>query len=111
MNPRKMQAMMKKMGIQQVDIPATEVIIKTAEHDIIISNPNVAKVNAMGQQTYQITGEERIVEKTTEPEFNEDDIKTVMDQANCSEEQAKSALDETNDLAEAILKITSANSE
>ena len=107
MNPRKMQQMMKKMGIQQVDIPATEVIIKTADQEIIITNPNVAKVNAMGQQTYQITGEEHIREKTVEAEITDDDIKTVMEQANCSEEKAKSALEQTGDLAEAILNISS----
>ncbi len=37
MNPRKMQQAMKKMGIQQVEIPATEVIIKTPEKEIIIT--------------------------------------------------------------------------
>ena len=36
MNPRKMQAMMKQLGIKQVDVPAIEVIIKTEEKEIII---------------------------------------------------------------------------
>lgn len=106
-NSKQAKNMMKKMGIQQVDIPATEVIIKTPDQEIVITNPNVAKVNAMGQQTYQITGEEHIREKVTEVSFTADDIKTVMEQANCSEEQAKAALEETNDLAEAILNISS----
>ena len=57
LNPRKMQQMMKQLGIQQVDIPAIEVIIKTEEKDIIITNPSVAKVNMMGQETFQIAGE------------------------------------------------------
>ena len=35
MNPRKMQQMMKKMGIAQQEVDATEVIIKTAEKEIV----------------------------------------------------------------------------
>jgi len=37
MNSRKAAQMMKKMGIQQVEISATEVIIKTPEKEIIIT--------------------------------------------------------------------------
>ncbi|MBS3098363.1 nascent polypeptide-associated complex protein [Candidatus Woesearchaeota archaeon] len=106
MNPRKMQQMMKKMGIAQVDIPATEVIIKTEDKEIVISNPQVSKVNMMGQQTFQIVGdiEERSI--STEPEISEDDIKTVMEQADCSEEEAKKAIEENKgDLAAAILAL------
>ena len=43
MNPRKMQQMMKQLGIQQTEIPANEVIIKTSEKEIIIRNPSVSK--------------------------------------------------------------------
>ena len=57
MNPRKAAQMMKKMGIKQVDIEATQVIIKTADKDLIINNPSVQKVNMMGQETFQIAGE------------------------------------------------------
>lgn len=107
MNPRKVQQMMKQMGIQQQDIEATEVIIRTADKELVISNPSVQKVNMMGQINFQISGEveERSLETT--PEINEDDIKTVMDQANCSEEEAKKAIEDAEgDLAEAIMSLT-----
>jgi nascent polypeptide-associated complex subunit alpha len=108
MNPRKMQQMMKKMGIKQVDIPATEVIIKTEDKEIVITEPNVAKVNMMGQETFQITGSIHEREKETKPEISEDDIKTVAEQAKVSLEKAKEAIEEANgDLAEAIMKLTS----
>jgi nascent polypeptide-associated complex subunit alpha len=107
MNPRKMQQMMKRMGIQQVDIPATEVIIRSEDKEIIITEPSVAKVNMMGQETFQISGgsiQER--ESSSGPEINDDDIKTVAEQANVSEEDAKKALEESNgDLAAAILSL------
>ncbi|MFC1727868.1 nascent polypeptide-associated complex protein [Nanoarchaeota archaeon] len=107
-NPRQMQQMMKKMGMQQEDIDATEVIIKTPEKEIVIVNPNVQKVNMMGQETYQVSGEAHERETDTTPEISEDDIKTVAEQAEVSEEKAKEVLEETNgDLAEAILKLKS----
>ena len=81
LNPRKMQQMMKQLGIQQVDIPATEVIIRTEDKEIIISNPSVAKVNMMGQETFQISGVIREEKISSAPEISEDDIGTVMEQA------------------------------
>ena len=104
MNPRKMAQMMKRMGIQQTEIDATEVIIRTPDKELVILNPQVSKVNMMGQESLQIVGDiqERALETT--PEINPDDIKTVMEQANVSEEEARAAIEENKgDLAAAIL--------
>ncbi len=107
MNPRKMQQMMKQMGIRQEDIPAVEVIIKTAEKDIIITNPSVQKVNMMGNENFQISGEIHEQERDATPEISEDDIKTVMEQTGKDEATVKQALAETKgDLAEAIMKLS-----
>ncbi len=103
MNARKMNKMMQRMGVQQQDIDAEQVIIKCKDKEIIINNPQVAKINMMGQQTIQIVGdiEERSLEK-----FNEDDVKTVMEQAEVNEDEAREALEKSNgDLAEAILSL------
>ncbi len=105
-NPRQMQQMMKKMGIQQVDIPAVKVIIQTEDKEYVFDHPSVAKVNLMGQETYQIVGnaEERTL--STAPEISEDDIKTVMEQTGAGKEEAQKAIEEAKgDLAEAILKL------
>ena len=107
MNPRQMKQAMKRMGIQQEDIPATEVIIRLTDREIVIPQPSVQKVNMMGQWTYQISGEETQRSLDSTPDINEDDIKTVMEQTGCSEEEAKKAIEDSNgDLAEAILKFT-----
>ncbi|MFH1409002.1 MAG: nascent polypeptide-associated complex protein [Nanoarchaeota archaeon] len=106
MNPRQMQQAMKRMGIQQVDIDATEVIIRTPEKELVFTSPHVAKVNMMGQETYQIVGkpEERSLDTT--PEVNQEDIDTVAEQAGVSKEEAAKAIEESQgDLAEAILKL------
>lgn len=105
-NPRKMQQMMKQMGIQQTDIEATEVIIKTPTKELVFSNPSVAKVNMMGQETYQIVGspEERELEST--PELSDDDIQTVVEQTGVSAEDAKEALEKNKgDIAQTILEL------
>jgi len=106
MNPRKMQQMMKQLGIQQVDIPASEVIIRTVDKDIIITNPSVAKVNMMGQETFQISGEISEQARNTTPDISDEDIKTVMEQTGVDKITAKKAIETAHgDLAEAILSL------
>ncbi len=101
-NPKQIEKAMKQMGIQTIEIPSTEVIIKTSDGELVISNPQVSKVSMGGQETYQIVGhaEERSVEK-----FSKDDIQMVVDQTGCSEEDARKSLEETGDIAEAILRL------
>ena len=99
-----MQQAMKKMGIKQEEIPASEVIIKTEDKDIIITNPSVAKIEMAGNQSFQITGD--IEERESEAEISQDDISTVSEQTGCTEDEAKQALEESEgDLAKAILSI------
>ena len=104
MNPKQMQQAMKKMGIKQVDIDATEVIIKTPSKTIVILNPQVSKIDMMGQQTYQISGEES--EQAIKPLISEEDIKMVSEQAGVDETKAKEALEGSDgDLAKAITEL------
>ena len=106
-NPRQMQQMMRKMGIQQKEIDATEVIIKTVDKEIVITNPSVARVNMMGQDTFQISGEIHERELSTTPEINDEDLKTVMDQTDVDMETAKKAIEDAKgDLAEAIINLS-----
>ena len=105
-NPRHAKQMMKKMGMQQEDLEATEVIIRTPDKEIVFSQPSVAKVKMMGQETWQISGdfEERAIDSS--PEINEEDVKTVMEQADVSEDAAKEAIDKhSGDLAAAIMEL------
>ncbi|MBI5797751.1 nascent polypeptide-associated complex protein [Candidatus Woesearchaeota archaeon] len=101
MDPRLVKQAMKKMGMKQEEIPATEVIIRSPGAEIIIRNPSVQRVIMMGEQSFQISGE--IEERTP---ISRDDIQTVMHQASCSEAQARSALEKAQgDLAQAILDL------
>ncbi len=102
LNPKKMQAVMKQMGISQEEIPASRVIIeKTDNSKMIIENPSVTRVSMQGQESFQIAGE--VIEESS---FSEEDIKTIMEKTGCTEKQAKETLEETGDLAEAIMKLS-----
>ncbi|MFZ3076834.1 MAG: nascent polypeptide-associated complex protein [Candidatus Aenigmatarchaeota archaeon] len=109
MNAKQMEKMMKQMGIQQEQIDADEVIIKTAGGEIVVSSPQVVKVKVGGQETFQITGEisERDKAESAEQKekFSEEDAKLVSQQSGASLEDARIALEETGDIAEAIMKL------
>lgn len=108
MNPRDVQKAMKKLGIKQEEVDAQEVVIKTSDKEIVIQNPQVTKVNMMGQETFQVTGdiEERAL--SSDAEINEDDIKTVMQQASVTQEEARDAIESNDrDLAKAIMALKS----
>ena len=106
MNPRKVQQMMKRMGISQQEIDATEVIIRTPEKNIIITQPQVAKVNMMGQETFQIVGNVHETPLTTKPTIHEDDIQTIVEQTGIDAEKAKELLEKhEGDLAAVIMEL------
>jgi nascent polypeptide-associated complex subunit alpha len=102
LDPKKMKAVMKQMGISQEEIDASRVVIeKIAGGKIIIENPSVTKITMQGQESFQIAGE--IVESQ---EMSEQDIETIMEKTGCSKKEAENALMESGDLAEAILKLS-----
>ena len=110
-NPRQMQQAMKKMGIKQTDINnVTEVIIRTTDKEIILTNAEVVLVEMQGSRNYQISGDEEIralgTTATASVSFPAGDIELVMSQTGCDKEKAVKALEATDGQpAEAILKI------
>ena len=104
-NPKKMQAIMKQMGMAQEEIEASKVVIEKADGSkLIIREPNVVKINIQGQTSFQITGEES--GENEEVGLSEEDIQTIIIKTGCTEKQAKKTIEETGDLAEAILKLS-----
>ncbi|MBI5226970.1 nascent polypeptide-associated complex protein [Candidatus Micrarchaeota archaeon] len=100
-DPRKMDALMKQMGIKSENIDATRVIIETQNGKLIIDQPQVTQVTMQGQKSFQIAGAVRVEEPSNS---NEDDLKIIMEKTGCTLEQATDALTKSNgDLAEAIM--------
>ncbi len=102
MNPQQLAQAMKKLGIKQQKIEASEMIIKKIDgSQLIIRNPEIIKINMGGQESLQITGD---IEELSN--IKEEDIETVLEQTNVSKEKAREALEKCNgDLAEAILSL------
>ncbi|MFT7615908.1 MAG: nascent polypeptide-associated complex subunit alpha [Candidatus Woesearchaeota archaeon] len=106
MNQKQMQSMMKRMGIAQQEVEATQVIIKTPTSILYFDNPQVSKVNAMGQQTYQLVGTPREEALSVAADISDEDVQTVASQAEVSADVAKKAIEDANgDLAEAIMNL------
>ena len=106
MNPRDIQKAMKRMGIKQQEVNANRVIIRCDDKNIIIDDPEVVKINMMGQENFQVSGKVHEESLDETPEINSDDIETVMNQAGVEEKIAKDALLKNNgDIAKTILEL------
>ncbi|ELZ51918.1 nascent polypeptide-associated complex protein [Halorubrum sp. E3] len=121
MNPRKMKQMMKQMGIDVEELDAERVVIETADgDDLVFDGAQVTKMDAQGQETYQIVGSPDEVADAgaggaaaveggdaDDPALDdasddgddgipEEDVKLVAQQAGVSKEAAREALEAAN---------------
>lgn len=107
MNATKMQGMMKKMGISQVQLPVSRVVFEMTDGNLIINEPSVLKVKMQGQETYQVSGE--AVEENIE-NFSDEDVVLVIEKTGKSEDEVKTALEKSEgDIAEAIIELKNNN--
>ena len=108
MDNRNTRRMMDRLGINMKEIQdVQEVVIRTPEKEMHITNASVSEVNAQGQRVFQVMGdvEEVEVERKT---FSDEDILLVQQQTGASRERAAAALEESDgEVARAILKLTS----
>ncbi len=105
---------MNQMGIDMDEIDAEEVIIRTADHDLVFESPDVTKMDARGQETYQIIGSpderERGAAGGSEAEtgaaYDDDDVELVATRTGASEAEAVEALENNDgDLAAAVAEL------
>ncbi len=117
MNPREQKRMMQRMGMNMDSVPEVQqVIIRTADKDIVIDEPEVAILQVQGQKMYQVIGGQvseqapsaRGAAAAAKPAFSDEDVQLVADQTGKSLAKAKEALQECGgDLAKAILLLQS----
>jgi nascent polypeptide-associated complex subunit alpha len=122
MNPRKMQQMMKQMGIDVDELDVEEVIIRTADEELYFSDAQVTKMDARGQETYQVVGSPDTREKgggdapavegedaaadAADAGIPDDDVELVAMRAGVPEEKAREALEaHDGDLAAAVSEL------
>jgi nascent polypeptide-associated complex subunit alpha len=112
-----MKQMMEQMGIDVEELDASEVIIRTDDGDLVFDDASVTRMDARGQETYQIVGspemEERNAELAAEGESEDggdgdggipdDDVEIVAMRTGVSEDAAREALEAVDgDLAAAV---------
>ncbi len=124
MNPRKMQQMMKQMGIDIEEIDAEEIVIRTEDEELVFHDAEVQRMDAQGQATYTITGEPEtratdeeatplgdgsdVAEESGPPggTIPDDDVAIVAQRTGASEDAAREALEEADgDLAAAVSQL------
>jgi len=123
MNPRKMKQMMKQMGIDVDEIDAERVVIETSDGDLVFDDAQVTKMDAQGQETYQIVGSPSEVESGSaagaveaadtagEPDeadagIPDEDVALVAERAGVPQSTAREALEDNDgDLAAAIAEL------
>ncbi len=105
MNPNMMKKLMKNLNLEEIS--AEKVIIRTKEHDVVITNPSVSRMNAGGRVIFQVSGKEKkMPRESKEPEVLKEDIDVVVEKTGVSEEEAEKAIVASHgDLAEAIMKL------
>jgi nascent polypeptide-associated complex subunit alpha len=120
MNPRKMQQMMKQMGIDVTELDAEEVVIRTGDEELVFSDAQVTRMDAQGTQTYQVVGDPEhrelgggeaadsagTTESTADDAIPDDDVQLVVERAGVTPDEAREALAmEDGDLAAAIARL------
>ncbi len=107
MNPRQMSMMMKKLGIDVDELDdVQEVVIKTPAKDYVFRDASVSVMKAQGTETWQVSGIPEVVEHEVKLAVSPEDIAMVVEQCGVDEATAKATLEETGDLAEAIVKLS-----
>lgn len=120
-NPDQLEQMMKQMGIDFEEINAEQIVIQTEDgDDLVFDNATVNRLTGQGQEVYQVMGQPEQRSSTTTPEtteedtheqedgeepeleITEDDVEIVALRAGVTDDEAREALEETHDLAEAI---------
>jgi nascent polypeptide-associated complex subunit alpha len=115
-----MQQMMKQMGIDVDELDAEEVVIRTADEEYVFDAPQVTKMDAQGQETFQIVGDYDVraagaggdatpvesADTADDGGIPDSDVQIVAQRAGVSEDAAREALaDEDGDLAAAISRL------
>ena len=94
-----MRALAKQL--KTTEIPAKRVIFETEGGDLIFNNPKVVEANMMGQIVFQVFGKYEKVEPVSD-----EDLELIMEKTKCTKEEARTAVEETKDIAEAIIKLS-----
>jgi len=128
LDPRKMQQMMEQMGIDIEELDAEEVVIRLPDEELVFTDVDVQRMDAQGQETYNIVGSPESRPRDSESGdasddsaggdgdasggtgdaggIPQEDVELVAGQTGASTAAAREALEATDgDLADAIERL------
>ncbi|MFQ3274966.1 MAG: nascent polypeptide-associated complex subunit alpha [Candidatus Nanohaloarchaea archaeon] len=91
---------MKQMGMDMDEIDADKVEVTVGDKKLVFDNPDLSKIEAKGQEIFQLQGDYSEVE-----DISSEDVELVMEKTGCSEEEARNALEDSEDVAEAVMSL------
>lgn len=98
-----MSDMMRQMGIDMDELDADKVEVTIGDKKLVFDNPQISKIDAKGQEMFQLQGDysEESVETGPDPE----DVELVVEKTEASEDEAREALEEADDVAGAVMEL------
>ncbi|QKQ98784.1 nascent polypeptide-associated complex protein [Candidatus Nanohaloarchaea archaeon] len=95
-----MSKMMKQMGMDMEEIDADRVVVEIGDKKMVFNNPELSKISVQGQDMFQLQGD-----YSEEEDVSGEDVQLVMEKTGASEEEAKNALEENEDVAGAVMDL------
>lgn len=95
-----MTKMMKQMGMDMEEIDADRVEVTIGDKKMVFNSPSISKIEAQGQEIFQLQGDYEEVE-----DVSDEDVELVMEKTEASREEAKDALKDAEDVAEAVMEL------
>lgn len=95
-----MSKMMKQMGMDTEEIDADRVVVEIGDKKMVFNNPELSKISVQGQDMFQLQGD-----YSEEEDVSGEDVQLVMEKTDASEEEAKKALEDNDDVAGAVMDL------
>ncbi|MFB6190494.1 MAG: nascent polypeptide-associated complex protein [Candidatus Nanohaloarchaea archaeon] len=96
-----MSKMMKQMGVDMEEIDADRVVVEIGDRKLVFENPSLSRIDAQGQEVFQLQGDYS-EESAGVPD---EDVELVMEKTDASEEEARAALEDAEDVAGAVMEL------
>ncbi len=101
-NPGNLEKAMKQMGMDVEELSVTRVTVETDDgRELVFESPTLNRMEVQGQEMFQLQGDYEERDAGADAE----DIELVMERADVSEDEARQALEEQDDLTDAIMSL------
>lgn len=100
-----MAKMMKQMGVDMDELDADKVEVHMGDKKLVFSNPSISRIDAQGNEIFQLQGNYSEEDKDSEPVVEEEDVDLVVEKTGASREDAREALEDADEVADAIMKL------